>query len=242
MSIHKLICLAHAGGSASSYLRWSRFLDPGVELIPLEYAGRGARSSEALFENMDEAVSDLVNILKPWLADGAPYALFGHSLGALVAYELACVLQTKQLLLPDLLIVSGKNPPHMAMQAQRHLLPEHEFREELESLGGTPRELLKDPAFVEYFLPIARADFKLVETYRLQAGRPKLHTDICTLNGSDDTFVDLGRMEEWGDYSDGEVRHQQFPGGHFYLHEHSEQVVLYLSWLLVQQQAWQPQA
>ncbi|GAA0137658.1 thioesterase domain-containing protein [Paenibacillus sp. YSY-4.3] len=239
MSIGKLICLAHAGGSASSYLRWNRCFDSSLKLIPLEYAGRGGRTNDSLYENMDEAVADLTGMLKPQLADGIPYALFGHSLGALVAYELSCALQRAWLPAPAILILSGKNPPHMQVRANRHLLPEAEFRKELVSLGGTPPELLGDPSFAEYFIPIARSDFKLVETYRLQAGRPKLHTSICVLNGTEDGFVDLKEMEEWGRYCEGQLWQHQFPGGHFYLHEHFEQVALFLKRLLAQQLVWQ---
>lgn len=241
MSIGKLICLAHAGGSASSYLRWSSRFDSSLKLVPLEYAGRGIRSNEPLYENMDETVADLIQMLKPQLADRIPYVLFGHSLGALVAYELAYALQQARLLGPSILILSGKNPPHLHSRNKRHLLPDAEFHQELASMGGTPSELLEDSSFAEYFMPIARSDFKLVETYRLEAGRPKLHTNICVLNGMEDDFVDLKEMEGWGRYCEGEFWQQQFPGGHFYLHEHIEQVAVYLKRLLAQSSAWQPQ-
>ncbi|WP_019636822.1 thioesterase II family protein [Paenibacillus fonticola] len=235
MRIGKLMCIAHAGGSASSYLRWNRLLDSNIRLIPLEYAGRGIRTDAALYENMDEAVADLIGVLEPHIADETPYALYGHSLGALVAYELASALQQLSLPSPTLLIVSGKNPPHMRGRTHRHTLPEKEFREEIVSMGGTPPELLQDESFAEYFMPIARSDFKLVETYRLKDNQPKLHTSICVLNGTDDTFIEIGQMNEWRNYCVGKLWQQQFPGGHFFLHEYPEQVVGYLNRLLVHQ-------
>ncbi|MNJ35759.1 thioesterase II family protein [Paenibacillus bouchesdurhonensis] len=238
MSIGKLICIAHAGGSASSYLRWSRYFDANMKVVPLEYAGRGVRSSEKLYNNMNEAVADLVDELKPHLADGIPYALFGHSLGALAAYELACELQKSHLLMPTILVVSGRNPPHMRSTKKRHELPEAEFREELITMGGTPSELLQDKSFAEYFIPIARSDFKLAETYQLQSARPKLHTNVGILNGMADEWVDLEHADKWGDYCEGIVWNEQFPGGHFYLHESPEQVALFLNRRLAQQPVW----
>lgn len=234
MHVCKLVCIAHAGGSAASYLHWKKHLTSDIRMVPLEYAGRGTRAGEPLLEAMDETVNDLVQMLKPEL-NQQPYALLGHSLGAVVAYELACTLQQLGYQEPELLIVSGKNPPHMQASTHRHTLPESLFREELIRLGGTPSELLADEDFIQYFMPIARSDFKLVETYKIQHNRPKLRTNLYVINGMDDIFVKLDNMSEWGDYCEGTAIQHLFAGGHFYLHEQPEQVTNYLNRLISNQ-------
>jgi surfactin synthase thioesterase subunit len=169
-------------------------------------------------------VAELVADLAPRLSEAAngPFALFGHSMGALLAYELAHALDQP----PVHLFVSGQQAPHRPAPAGPavHTLADEDLVEHVAELSGTPREVLAHPGMLDYLLPILRADFGVCETYE-HTPRPPLTVPITALGGVDDEILAGGGLAAWGELttSDTVVRH--FAGGHFYLHEHLDDVI-----------------
>lgn len=216
----KLYCFAHGGGSAAEYVRWARALT-GVELHVVQLPGRGSRFGEPPLTSM----GTLVAALTEQVAFGAPYTFFGHSLGALVAYELAGALREAGRRLPERLVVSGFPAPHLPRTSLGlHLLPDDELLAEVSRLhGGIPREVLDEPELRALVAVPLRADYTIVETYRWR-DRPALEVPVTVFGGRDDR-VDEAELAAWQELTTLPVEVRTFPGGHFYLREHSAVVL-----------------
>ncbi len=211
----RLFCFPYAGGAASVFRTWSDGLPTDVEVCPIQFPGRGTRSMEPPFSQLSLLVEVLVEALSPML--DKPFALFGHSLGSLVSFELARQLRAKHQARPVRLFVSaGPAPqlPHRRMPI--HDLPEREFAAELRRLNGTPDELLNHQEFMDVVLPSLRADFALYESYRYHPG-PPLNCPISTFGGLGDQNVSTGDLEAWRDQTSVSFSIRMFPGDHFFL-------------------------
>jgi len=168
---------------------------------------------------MKTLMSQLLPAVLPWL--DRDFVLFGHSMGALIAFELAHALRLRGLRMPKHLIVSGHRAPQL-LRARRelHTLPHAEFLAELRSLGGTPNELLENPELMDYLTPRLRADFAVCETWRYRE-TAALDCPITALAGEQDE-LGVGALAAWRAQTRGDFRAQRFPGGHFYLQTHPE--------------------
>jgi surfactin synthase thioesterase subunit len=161
----RLLCLPFAGGGADFYRGWSDWLPPDLEMWPVQPPGRGARMMERPLDDLAAMVHSIAEAVTPLLND-LPVIVFGHSMGALLAFELAHELAARSAPAPKLLILSGRPAPAWRLPRIRHVMTDAELFEELRSFAGTPAEALNDPELMELMLPTIRADFKLVETYR----------------------------------------------------------------------------
>ncbi len=220
----KLFCIPYAGGSASVYSSWKKAFLPNIELIPIELAGKGSRFNQPLYENIEQAVSDILSIMQSKL-DSSPYALFGHSMGALLSFELLHALKEQNAPMPITTFLSGKNPPHITPTTNRHKLDGREFWEEVRSMGGTPAELMTSTELMELFTPILKRDFKLVETYVPNLNRELITAPVTVLYGTKDQTVSVDRMAEWNRYTSEEISFHNFDGGHFFIQEHEQAVI-----------------
>jgi surfactin synthase thioesterase subunit len=220
----KLFCLPYAGGSAALYMKWKSFLHPSIHIVPIELAGRGKRLSEPFYSDIEQAVHDLYEKIKGEL-DELPYALFGHSMGGLLAFELAHKIQLQGHIAPTIIFLSGKNPPHSQNQRDIHHLPNKELINEIFKMGGTPKEILQHDELVEMLIPILRADFTLVENYRYNKRKEILDCDLVVMNGREDGLTQDSDMKEWSRYTKREMRTYHIDGGHFFINEHLESVV-----------------
>jgi len=147
-----------------------------------------------------------------------PYVFFGHSLGALIGFELACQLRRQNSTDPVHLFVSGRRAPQIPdPNPPIHQLPEAEFIDELRRFDGTPEEVLKHPELMEIFLPVLRADFALLETYEYTSEKP-LDCPITAFGGLQDRKATREELAAWRDQTHGDFRLQLFPGDHFFLH------------------------
>ncbi|MFF2089445.1 thioesterase II family protein [Paenibacillus sp. NPDC058174] len=228
-----LICLPYAGGSAQVYKRWTNQLHPDVRLVPAELSGRGSRMDEPFYRDVEEAVQDLLPfVLKTALKSDA-YALFGHSMGSLLGYELLHALLEEGLPLPSAVFLSARGAPHCEKKEARriHLLPDDEFLEELKGMGGMSDELFRHQELLDLFMPILRADFKLVCEYEHRM-RPPLPLRLTILSGKDDGCV-AGPLREWEGYATGGCELAMFEGGHFFLHERESDVVAMINKILI---------
>ncbi len=173
----RLFCLAHAGGGASFFRPWAAALPSHIELCAVQLPGREQRFAEPCFEALEPLLDALIPALTP-LFDW-PFALFGHSLGALVAFELARRLEAAGT--PPLgLAASAFRAPHLPAERRLSELPDTEFVAEIAGLGGMPGELLDHPELLETILPALRADFAIAERYRFAPG-PKLAVPVAAM-------------------------------------------------------------
>ncbi len=213
----RLFCFHHAGGGASAFRAWPGLLPTWVEVVSCHLPGHEERFREAPLLSIDELVGDIINELQPLL--DIPFAFFGHSFGAMVAFYLARGLRKNGLTLPQRLIVSGCRPPHLPPTREPiHQLPSEQFIERLQQLyESIPEVILRDPDARALFASILRADFTILETavYRPE---PPLACAISAYAGWDDKHVPSTCLEEWSNHiSTGQVQTALFPGGHFYL-------------------------
>lgn len=224
-----LFCLPHAGGSALAYRRWDTRTPSHVLVRPVELPGRGTRMREPLVGEFDRLVTVLAEEISAQI-DGR-YALFGHSFGALLAFELARTLR-HHVGEPVALLVSGRNGPSVpAPEPLLHALPEDRFLRGLSVFGGTDERLLADPDLRAFFLPIIRADLRLTETYRRAWAQP-LRCPISVYAGRCDPLVTPSGLAAWRQETTGAVHIQQFDGGHFYLAEGTFPARLFVSGVL----------
>lgn len=225
MSGIKLFCLPYAGGSASIYTRWERYLDRTIKLWPVELAGRAGRINEPYYKSMSEAVDDIAGLIENKLGE-SDYAIFGHSMGSIMAYELIRRFSMKNLKLPVHVFFSGRYPPNIKKgERVMHSLPETEFQQEAMKLGGINKNLLRFSGLLKSALDTLRADYKVLETYACDFEIHKWDFDISVLAGKDDALAAPSDMEEWKKYTGKQCKFYYFDGGHFYLHSHVKSIV-----------------
>ncbi len=220
--------MPYAGGSAAIYSSWKSALMPNVVLRPIELSGRGKRFDETLYKNIDHAVNDVLNIMRSEISK-APYALFGHSMGGIMVYELARKIREEQLPAPFEIFISGKSAPNIQRERKKFSqMPINEFRKEVLNLGGTPKEFFEHPELLDLFLPILKNDFRLVETYNFIERNSILENDLTILLGEHD---DLTKEQEegWSMLTNQKCSTHYFNGGHFFLNEKTEEVIAILN-------------
>lgn len=213
----RLFCFPYSGASASIYYPWVEILPSAIEVCPVQLPGRGSRISETPYTTLDELIPETEASLKPYL--DKPFAFFGHSMGALIGFELSRSLQENGDNLPIILFVSGHNAPHLPDTSEPiHSLPEHEFVTQIKSMNGTPDEILDDPELRDLLIPILRADFSVCETYSYRSNTP-LNCSICACGGLGDPYIDREGLKAWRNHTQKEFSLRLFPGNHFYLND-----------------------
>ncbi|MEU3777050.1 alpha/beta fold hydrolase [Streptomyces sp. NPDC032472] len=208
----RLVLMPHAGGSASFFFPTSRALAPAVDVLAVQYPGRQDRRGEACVDDLD-TLADLVTAeLLPWT--DRPLALFGHSLGAALAFEVARRLEEHGTV-PLTLFVSGRRSPGDRRGEAVHLLDDDALLAAVKELGGT--ELPPpDEELLRLALPSLRSDYKAVETYVPRPG-PPLRTPVVALTGDKDPKVTPAEAARWAQYTTAPFTVRVFDGGHFYL-------------------------
>ncbi|MEV8097879.1 alpha/beta fold hydrolase [Kitasatospora sp. NPDC085879] len=218
-----LFCLPYAGGGARMFRSWTRLPAEGFQPVPIQLPGREERHGEVPAVRMPDLVADLAQALAPY-ADGE-YALFGHSMGATLAYELAGALVANGAAPPRTLFVSAACAPHLRrIRPDMHLLPEGEFADQIRRLGGTPSQLLDTPGFAELYLPLLRADLELVASHQHTAPA-RLLPRISAFGGAADRAVEPAAVLAWQRYARHRFRSRILPGGHFFLHDQQAAVL-----------------
>jgi surfactin synthase thioesterase subunit len=205
----RLIGLPQAGGGAGAFRSWRALLPEGVELAPVELPGRGTRAAEAMPDSFDDLVDALVTGTAAERA--MPYVLFGHSFGAVLAYEIARRAETT----PLALIVSASRAPHLPAERRMSSADEAELVRWLTATGGLPPELLEFPEFLRQVLRPIRQDMRFAEDYLIAAPVP-VACPVYAFAGLDDEVVTADQVACWAGYSTAGFRHATFPGGHCY--------------------------
>ncbi|GAA2386895.1 thioesterase II family protein [Streptomyces viridochromogenes] len=211
----RLFCLHHAGAGASAFRGWQELVGPRIEVIPAQLPGREARFAEPAERSMATLVERLVEPLGE-RAGSVPFAFFGHSMGALLGYELTRRLTA--LGRPPLLLgASGCVAPQLQRPERAvYGLSDDEFLQHIRKLEGTPSEILDDPSLRDLLLPVLRDDFIACETYVYEE-HPPLGTALAVFGGDADPGVPADQLASWGDLTEARTVVKIFPGGHFYL-------------------------
>lgn len=212
----RLVVIPHAGGSGNVYYPMSRHLPPGWELLLADLPGRGRRHARAPLTSMTAIVDRMTEDVLP-VADGTPIALFGHSLGAVIAAETARRLQAEGVT-PVWVGVSGRQAP-VLQPANRLLDPalsDSDLAQRLDRLGGLPDRLDELPEFRDRFLRLIRADLRALESFRPDPGRPPLTCPLTVFTSHDDVMAPPSGASAWGRETSAGLRQRRFPGGHFH--------------------------
>jgi medium-chain acyl-[acyl-carrier-protein] hydrolase len=213
----RLFCLPHAGGGASAFRGWADVLPADVEVCPVQLPGRENRIAEPAFDRLEPLVEALADAIDGYL--DRPFALFGHSNGALMAFELSRTLRARGRPGPAHLFASGRRAPDLPADSDPiHALPEAELLGELQRLGGLPPQLLEHRELLELLVPLLRADVAIHETYHFSEQAP-LDCPITAYGGVADPKVSRAQLEAWGRHGAPPFTVRMVPGGHFYLQD-----------------------
>jgi len=222
----RLVCLPHAGGSASFYFPVSRALSPAVDVLAVQYPGRQDRRHEPCIDSVPELAVQVFAVLRPWLT--APTALFGHSMGASLAFELARLIEAETGETPAHLFASGRRAPSAHRTETVHLLDDRGLLADVRKLSGTDMAVLGDEDMLRAALPAIRSDYRAAETYAYRPG-PPLRCPITVFTGDDDPKTTVEEAQAWSTHTTGPFDLRVFPGGHFFLTLHQKAILRRIS-------------
>jgi surfactin synthase thioesterase subunit len=213
----RLICLPYAGGGTASYHRWRPMLPADVDLLPLALPGHDGRLNEPPYTDLKILANALRADVSRFALD-RPFVLLGHSMGALLAFEIARSLRFHNDSMPRLLVLTGCPPPDtIVMKESIHELPDGELVDVLqERYGGIPPAVRDNPELWKYLLPALRADFQMIESYAC-TDEPPLDVPLLVLGGTDDPVVSAGRLMDWRRHTTQDCSVRQLPGTHFFV-------------------------
>ena len=214
----RVVCFPHAGGSANFFLPWRAVVPDDVELLAVQYPGHQDRFGEPLVSDMAELVAGLLADLEE--LDDLPTVFLGHSMGASVAYESVRRLVRK----PALLVVSARPAPGVRVRDEPYTGNGEEMLARLEKLGGLQVEAVADPELREVVLPILRADYRLIETYRPGLA-PRTDVPVFAAVGDRDPEVAVADVQAWQEATTGDFTFEVFDGAHYYVDDHAGTLV-----------------
>ncbi|MBL0743053.1 thioesterase II family protein [Chryseolinea lacunae] len=218
-----LLCFPFAGGSKYSYNTFSKIAPRHLHIVPLDYPGRGARFKESLLTEMSRIVDDAYEFVKKHA--GENYALYGHSMGTVVAYLVTKRIVRDNLPKPLHLFVTGRGGPSISddVKPARYLLSKDKFIQAIKELGGSPAEVLDDEDIMSFFEPIFRADFQALDTYEYEPSEA-FDVPITVMTGADEQ-VSYEQVVAWQRETTRPIVARQFPGNHFFIFDHVKEIV-----------------
>ncbi|WP_247666463.1 thioesterase II family protein [Aquimarina sp. MMG015] len=223
----QLFLLHFAGGSSYSFDFLKKYNSELFEFLPLELPGRGKRFDQDFLENKQSCVKDYVRQIKSLRNNDVPYIIYGHSMGATLGLSVAFEME-KTGDSPMQLIVSGNPGPGVSNDVNdeepkiRHKLNDEDFKQEIISLGGIPKEVINNDEFFKFFIPILRADFKVVETDREYEKNTMIKIPIYALMGSEERKKE--NIENWNNFTSGHFQFQILSGDHFFIYDHPQKI------------------
>ena len=219
----RLFCFPYAGGGANTYREWPAGLPNSVRVCPVQLPGRETRLRELPLNQISSLVPAIADAILPYLQQ--PFAFYGHSMGALIGFELSRYLRREHGLQPAQLFVSARSAPQLPpLEPPIHLLPEPEFAERLRELDGTPRQVLEEPELMQMMIPILRADFTVCETYVYTDDLP-FDFPITVYGGLQDKKITRDRLDAWRVHTTAPFAVRMFPGGHFFIQPQQRQLL-----------------
>lgn len=226
----RLFCFPFAGGNGAVFMPWANRLPADVELNAVQLPGRGARISETPLVNIQQMARACADALAPLL--DRPFAFFGHSMGAMLAYELTRELRRRGLPLPQQLMVSACRAPQCELgRAPLHTLPKQQFLDAIANLKGTPEAAIANRELMDLMEPVLRADFTAAESWQYVAEAP-LALPIAVFSGDQDTWVARANLAAWREHTSAGFWQQSFSGDHFYMLHQTAALVQQITQLL----------
>jgi len=218
-----LFCLPYAGGSEAIYYKWKNYLHPSIQLVPIELKGRGKRFGEIFYESLEQAVDDIFENIKDKIVD-EDYAIYGHSMGSLLAYELYYKISELNITKPTHIFFSGREAPSIVTEEENtYTLPDYDFMKKIVELGGTTEELTNNRELLQIFLPIIRSDFKIIETYNYEERENKIECDVSILNGKQDS-IKSEDLAAWKNHVSRGFKVYNFEGNHFFINSNVKNI------------------
>jgi len=221
--ILRLFCFHPAAAGPSLFRLWGKYLPSNIEVCAIQLPGRETRVKETLITEWDDLTPNLTQGLLP-LIEEYPFAFFGHSLGALVIFEVARKLRREKLPFPKYMFVSGRRPPHIPIDNLVHQTPNSILISALREYGGTPEEALQNQYLMQLYLPILRADLTLNEKYTYFSEAP-LECPIVAFRGTNDVEVSLQQLSKWEQHTISNFALHEFPGGHMFFQEEPKALI-----------------
>ncbi|MGK7890566.1 MAG: thioesterase II family protein [Leptolyngbyaceae cyanobacterium] len=209
-----LFCFAPAGAGSNFFRQWSALLPDGVNLWAIRLPGRETQLRQPLITNWPDLMEPLVTAMVEHCHQ--PFAIFGHSLGALIGFEVVCQLRDRLNILPQALVVSARRAPHIPVNNRSYQRDDATLIAELRADGGTPEAVLQNTELMAMILPIYRADLQLNQEYQYQQRDP-LSCPMLILGGQDDNTISQESLRQWHHYTQAECAYQLFPGQHMYI-------------------------
>lgn len=219
----RLVCIPNAGGSPALFRAWAKALPAAVGVTAVVLPGQGSRLYETPPTDLKALAGDLCQALE-WLSE--PFALFGYSMGALLAFEASRALRQRGLPAPLRLFVAARRAPHIAdTQSPIHTLPDAAFIQAVQTrYGGIPEIILQDKELMALFTPVLRANFEMLETYPYtQAAR--LDTPLIAFGGTADGTTSAAELRAWGEHTSSTFDAHLYDGGHFFIQQHEAAVL-----------------
>lgn len=222
----RLFCFPFAGGTVTPYTSWPHLLSEKVEVVLIQFPGRGSRITEDPHQNIVSMIDEL-NEHADFITE-LPYILFGHSFGSRVAFELCCRLYSKGYQLPMYLIASASRAAHLPLKSKpiQHY-SNRDFITNIVGVNNIPREVLSNENLMKLLLPVLRADFSIAGSYT--ANEIKMPFPILALYGKEDSGVLEGSVDEWHKLTSIHFKKVQIPGGHFFLNQYRDLVLTQIS-------------
>ncbi len=217
-----LFCFPHAGGGTAVFRKWADILPRSIHLWVAQLPGRESRIQEAPFRDFVPLVEELTASLQP-LVD-QPFGFFGHSMGALLGFEVARMLRRRRGPIPEILFLSAGRAPQFTSTEKIHGLPEGEFLQAVARYGGIPPALLGVPDLLAVFLPILRADFEILAHYIHQV-EPPISSRVVAMGGVHDQEVNEAHLMGWREHTLGAFALEMYPGDHFFIQGFQQPVV-----------------
>ncbi|MEV6233294.1 alpha/beta fold hydrolase [Saccharopolyspora shandongensis] len=217
----RLVCFPHAGGSASYFLRLARRLVPAVETLSVQYPGRQERRREPFCTSISELADGIFEALLPQLVE--PYAFFGHSMGSILAFEVARRFERSAGSAPVRIFASARPAPSTRGRGDVHLLDDATLLGEMKRLGGTDPRVLEDGDLLSVILPVVRADYQAIGTYACPAGA-SVRCPVTAMIGDSDPVATADEALVWREHTTGGFDLAAYPGGHFYIDENIDRV------------------
>lgn len=222
MASSTLFCIPYAGGIAEvTYAKWQAHLGKEIRVVPLEPPGHGRRMNEAFASSIEATALDFLPKIADVAGNGSPYAIYAHSMGTLIAYELCKAIKRKGLPDPEGMFISGRlTPEHQYGGPDLHRLSDEELIASLMKIDGTPLQLFNMPKLMEAFLPIIRSDYRITEIYNFKEPRHAIEGAMHCFFSDSDALVNLEDMQKWKKYANGPFHLHKFSGHHFFINDH----------------------
>lgn len=218
----KLICLPYAGGGASFYIKWQDYFGSGFQVLPIQLPGHEDRMDEELLDDCKKLAGLIADDIEPYISD-TEFAIFGHSMGGIIAFELERILE-KRGYTANFCVISSTDIGETNLEVKSSSLNDEDFLKKVFEYGAMDEDnpVLQYPEFKEIFISILRADFNIVESYVAEGY--KVNCPLIALCGNRDPKETLSNMYSWEEYTYGNITYQEYRGGHFYLEEYAENV------------------